>query len=439
MAYDRAEVLAQLKNEVEIAWGIREYFRDTALDQYEAVADRANLGDFGPSISASARNALRGYGNAYRASIRDRLTRVFNNYLRVIGEPATADIPAAWGKIYRDMQEQSTPITFTARGPTYGTTKANATGKASSGTAPVGDVTLKRLTVDRFGYSLDAGHVPATFKFKCIQDEGNGGTRFQERFQITSDQSRTFFHRGPVGQNKVIALNNNGGGWLKDASFKIGNAADASPTELGAWLDDSGISGNYSLSTSAYRADPQELITGNVPLSLVFEGNSLLYQEITKPFQRGVPYLFGAAVQRLSSSDRRVRIRLGNTTGVSYQVDGQSNNAWSLQAAALDENLYPDLFKPIDGSTKIRFEIETDTGTGTDTGEVGVDNAFILPGTFLNGTWIWLLNGQLYSVVDDYWELADTGTPAGKHATVIQEAFGVSVPTAGSPSQSDPS
>lgn len=440
MAFDLTEVTAQLKNATDLLYTIRTAGRGDFKTKAAAIEQRANLGDFGPSLTAVGRTGLVGIGSAYENELNRQLAPVFNNILRLAGEPAAADPRAAgpWSNIIRYLVAQTR--TFKARGAGLASFPGGLTtsGKGAA-SAIVGDGSLKRLIVDRYGYSLDAANGAATFTVRCVKDATNGAKKYAEEFEYFSDESLTIFDRGGVGERGRIILPNGGGNILKNASFKFGNAADTDPTVLGKWLDDAGITGNYDISTTGYRAAPEEQGGDNIKLGLEFIGNSALYQVIDVPLKRGVPYLYGGSFYRKTNCDRLVTVKLGTKTGISFQIDTQTNATWVQRFATIGVDLYLDNFLPVDGSTDLKLTITTAIGTGANAGTVIADNMFLIEGTPINGTWVWFVPATLAHAIDDQLVWTDTAPATlGKIATVVQEWSGRHLPTAGSPTITDP-
>lgn len=431
MPFDIAEVItdpnAQLQLATKALFDIRTQARTAFKVNFEAIQDRANLGDFGPNVTGAGRTGLVGFGAAYQAELRRQLDPVFGNILRLAGHPG-GDIRANWGRIYRFFVDNG--LTFKPRGMAYPTIPSGTSGKGPAG-AIVGDATFHRLIVDRYGNPFDSGRGPVDWTARCITDQTNGARQFSEVFRFESDTSLTIFHQGPAGEIQTVTIPNNGGGILAQPSFKIGNAANANLTAngLGRWKDDAGIAGNYELSEIAYRRGTSELAENLKALSVMFKRTgaaSILYQEITQSLSRTVPYLFGGSFYRQNASDRTVKVRLGTYEGINFNMTAQPDATWTKQVAVIDENLFLDNFQPTDGSSKLRFEIEVSDGAG----EVLADNMFLIPGIPLNGTWIWLVPGQLNHVLNDEMVFTDPA-PAdnGKHATVVHEAYGTHLPT----------
>lgn len=431
MAFDIAEVItgpnSQLQQATKAIFDIRTQARGQFKTNFEAIQNRANLGDFGPTVTGAGRTGLVGFGQAYSVELRRQYDPVFNNILRLSGHPG-GDIRANWGRIYRFLVKNN--LTFKPRGIAYATAPSGTSGKGPLN-AIVGDSTFHRLTVDRFGNVFDSGRGLVDWTARCITDQTNGARRFSEVFRYESDTSLTIFHQGPAGEIQTITIPNNGGGILSQPSFKIGNAANNALTAngLGKWRDDAGIVGAYELSEIAYRRGSSELADNLVPLSVMFKRTgaaSILYQEITQSLSRTVPYLFGGSFHRLNASNRQVKVRLGKYEGINFNIGAQGDGTWSKQVAVIDENLFLDNFQPTDGSTRLRFEIEVADGSG----EVLADNMFLIPGVPLNGSWVWQVPGQKFHTLTDELVFSD-GAPTvnGKHATGVHEAYGVHLPT----------
>lgn len=438
MAFDETEVLATLDLATQALWAIRAQAISSFKAKFVSIKERANLGDYGPEITEVGRTGLVALGNTYRAEIRRQFDPILKNWMRLAGYPG-GDVRDNWWIIYRYCAEKGTPLTFKPRTPTYDTSVNNTAGRGSAG-AIVGNSDFYRLTVDARGYPLGAGWAPATFYARCALDEDFGAARFEEVFHWHSDTTLVFFDRGPVGEAFDYTLVNDGG-FISDGDFKIGNAANASPTALGKWKDDSVISSTaYELvTTPVYRSSRRELADGQVALALKWKANRTLYQEIDADLDRDKPYLPVIRVYKPAGCDKRIRVILGKTTLISQQIDALSgDDQYHVLVPTRDSALWPDNFKPIDAS-KLKLQIIVDAGSGSGVIFPFTDNVDLLEGRELNGTFIWQVSKTLPHVRDDRFDIADTanGDP-GKILTLLQEGYGVAAPAAGSPAHADP-
>jgi len=437
MAFNDAEVFdgsgSQLYNATDFLWTVRVQGRGDFQTKSEVIQDRANLGDLGPRVTAAGRTGLVGLGAAYQAELNRQLDPVFRNVLRLALKPA-GDPRANWHHIYKYFQDGS--HTFLARTPGLATLPGGETTSGKGGaSAIVGDSTIIRLAVDRYANKLDAGNGAVAWTAECVTDQTNGATKFSEVIVFESDTSLTIFHRGPVGERQSITIPNNGGGILKKASFKLGNAAvasgDITDAAVSPWVDDSLVPNNYALlTTPVYREAQSESGTNANALSMQWVGNTTLYQNITTTLKRGVPYLYGGSFYTKDACDRTVTVSLGTQSGIAFNMNGQTTNTWFLKYATVDENLFLDNFQPVDGTTALKLSVAVTTGTGSNTGTVVADNMFMIEGIPLNGTWIWLIPGQVPHALEDKWTFTDAAPSLnGKMATLIQEWAGVHVPT----------
>lgn len=452
MAFDIAEVVgtgagnSQLKYAVDVCYSLRTELRGNAKTKLATIEQRANLGDHGVDVSRAGRDGLLDFDPGYRAFLKRQLDPVFRNVLKLAGYgdiAEGADIAQRWPLIYRYLELNSK--TFAKRSPTYatlpgGVTKSNEAGK-NSGTI-VGDSVIYRLTKDRYGNDLDGGH-GASIVGRCVQDKTNGAKEFAEVFEWYYDKGRTIFDDPPVNERIRLTIPNNGGGILRLPSFHIGNAADGAPTSLGtAWVDDAGsYDTSYDLvSSPVYRPGHDEQADSSVPLALRFNGNTTLYQKITRSLRRDVPYLYGVVCYRESSCDRTATVSLGKYAGIAHDLGGGSHTdaTWKLLVPTIDENLWLDNFAPVNGDP-LKFQIAVTTGGGVPAGTPVFDSAFLIPGTFFNGAFIWQLPGATSHVLDDKITWSDTAPSSpGKIATIVLEAYDRIVPTDASPTVSDP-
>ncbi|MDF1666377.1 MAG: hypothetical protein P1V97_31805 [Planctomycetota bacterium] len=287
--------------------------------------------------------------------------------------------------------------------------------------------------VDRYGNDLDGGNGDITYTIKCVKNQANGGTKYAEEFEVSSDSSLTIFDRGPSGEGFPLIVPNDGGGILSKPSFKIGNAENLNPTSLGPWEQPSGDYSNFDLViTPTYRRGKGETNSNQNPVAVRFNDEDILQQVLSKDLTRSIPLLPGLSIYRENDCDRLVSIRVGNKTILdSYDVSTQTNETWAQAVGILDENLFLDNSEPVDKTNKdLFYEIEVHGGT---TGEVVFDNAFLLKGTPLNGRWIFMVPGQIAHALDDQFQFTDEApTTNGKHAQVILDRYGRHVPTVSS-------
>lgn len=440
----KSEVLtgagSQIKNAAAFLWAFRAAARGDLKDASEDIETRANLGDYGPRVTEAGRLALTDLDEGYRRALRRQLDPVFRNVLRLAGRPGDGSIIADWHHIRRYFDDED--ITFTARAPTYATLPDDLTTSGKGGSdAIVGDSLLLRLTKDRFGKDLDGGN-GAVITARCVQDQSNGAALYAETFEFHYDKGLTVFHDPPVSETLRRRLDNTGGGILATAGFHIGNAANASPANLGGrWRDTTDTySSNYQIvSATTYAPNESEIGDGKVPLALQFEGNSAIRQQIRTPLRRDIPYLPVVAGYS-AATDRRLTLSLGRWTARQYQFVGGDDGNWGLYyPSTLDENLFLDNFCPIDGNP-LYFGIAVDQGSGANAGKVIVDRAGLYPGFPFNGGWLFHIPRQAPHAIDDEMTWTDTApSDPGQIATLILEAYGKSVPTDGSPTVADPS
>jgi hypothetical protein len=397
MAFDQAKFTAQIQavakyfKESLIDFG-RETSTNNVIDLTRAIEIVANEGDFAALLASRTRTARSRYASAVSgATIKSLMDPIFQSYLRnvmLVPPEEIGDVSSSWPRIVEHFLFSApgvarVPIfSVQSRGITRGTSPAS-----SSGT---GDGVVHRLTVDRYGVTVEGSPVPFNIDFECTQDETGGADPGEETFAMSGPGATDILDEGSgVGfdPTKTIASLNSDGEFLSDASFQLTNTAAGvpDPTDIGSWIDPTGLYGTakYAIvSTNTFMSSVEEDENGQA-LALQVKGNHKLQQELEglDPF---TPYYFTARVRgQAGATAGTCRFKFGNQT-VDQSLTA-SPGAYVTVTPPLDANLFPYNFA--DSANLFSFE-----GVSVPVGEsFQVDNIRYGPMIPFGGTW-WFID-----------------------------------------------
>ena len=290
-----------------------------------------------------------------------------------------------------------------AEGSSRVTTRAITFDSVSAGGGNTGDGTINRLTVDRYGYPLEAVTVEAK-TVRCINDRHSGTNVHAERFEIRGGPVPRDFVSGVVSPDRTgtlfAASADTSQTYLSNPSFNgyTGTAPDID--SITNWTETTAI-GNFQIETSdVYRTAVHE---GTTPGSVRFQDNDTLTQSFTiaRPqLNRLTPYYMQVAFKRESSCDGTLTITCGGNSAAATLV---AQSGWTILRLALDENLFLQNFN----ATTLTVTIAL---SGRSTGSLLVDDVVFSPMTLFDGSYWLPVGGATPFLVDDIFTLTDTAT-----------------------------
>lgn len=368
------------------------------------------------------------------------LTPILFEYRRILSLSATLGSGGGVGN--RDELAQALFEWYHANSQTVETRAITYDTSVTAAGGNVGNGALSRLTVDRYGYDIEACHVERKV-LRCRADSASGTQTQQEVFEMIGEsQSRdnlliTAFGSGEFSRTQISNSNagvGRGGSLLANSSFATFSST-GTPKFVG-WTEASG-SANIDQDTSNFYLPLPGQTTGH---ALEFSGNAKLTQSIAtgsrvRRLDVNRPYFLRLMYNRqVGSGDGTLTLRLGSQS-VSVVLAAQTG--WNELTFPLDENLWFTSFN----ETDLDVEIEL---SGHSTGTVLVDDVILTDFTQFDGTW-WVLRQNAATPVnwrvDDDLRVTDTGGLAGTGTIQYHfwRAFNRYLPSSGTPTLADPS
>lgn len=390
-------------------------------------------GDYTPASNANLRAAIRqSIANALAsANLRSIIDPLLRNYARVVG---TVDerlpITGAGGildLLKRRAVVAATLVTVNSRGITYGSPSAGSN---------LGSGTIHRLTVDPWGYNLEACHMEAK-KFECIRDQIMGGEKHEEVFRVrgATSQLDPLLISGS-GVDAELTAQSSRRSLITNPSFSEFGGTITALTDLSGWTVGSSLS-NFNLDESnTYRSAGG--LSDSTPRALKFLTNDSVQQAFSINNVKlidGVPYYAQIAYNReVGSCDGTLTLTVG-TKSVSVVLAAQTG--WNILKLPLDKNLYPlnfaDTTAPV---VKVQL-------SGRTTGTLLVDDIVWVPMTPIDGTWWIAVGGATPFVAGNRDTFTATDSLAGSDGILAKwfwRLYGFSWPSngAGSETWADP-
>lgn len=314
------------------------------------------------------------------------LQPVIFDFGKVIESPY-ADRRAVMADIYEYCHDNS--ITVPSRNITYGT-------PANVGT-PVGNGTIRRLTVDWNAYELEACRVE-TKTFRCISDQNNGGLRHGEVFQVYGEQlsldalKLLVFGSGVLG---TVAARHAGGGaggsLCRNSSFDALNAT-GEPT---AW----DVTGTVQSSATYYRDFPG----ATAPVSCRMSTGATLSQKIknaARTLDSERPHALRVMVNATThTASGQLIIRMGAHSKTVADVSALGAG-WQEVIVDLNENCWFQNFNEDEMDISIEW---------SGTNDLLVDDLIFTALDVIDGTFWLPIGGTTPWMADDKISVADTG------------------------------
>lgn len=299
------------------------------------------------------------------------------NYAKVIGDVVEQDGLGILRRIYLYFIANSYSVN--SRDITYGSVSAGSN---------IGSGTINRLTVDAYGYDLEACHLE-TKKAECFFDETTGAERDAEIFRV----------RGETRQVDQLAIDGSGvllditGLAAKDslilnASFSNYAGELTLPTEISGWTPGSGaaVFTNLDIDESNYYRKAGGT-TDPTPRSLKFTASEYVYQTLQTAgikLNPDIPIYMQLAYNReVGSAAGTLTFTVGST---SVSVTLAAQTGWNILRIPLTKVCYPRNFGYL-ADPQVKIQAQLSSGT------LLVDDVCIAPFDEVDGTWIKIVGG----------------------------------------------
>lgn len=414
-----AQVQTEIKNRIAICEEILKSASvnsSGSLSNYIAREETAldnPGGDYTPASNAALRSAIRqALANSINAAnLRAVFDPLLRNYARAVGT-VDENLPIGGPGGILDLLKRravvaATLVTVNSRGITYGSPSAGSN---------LGSGTVHRLTVDPWGYNLEACHMEAK-KFECIRDQITGAEKHEEFFRVRGatrlgDQLQI----DGSGANVELPAMSSRRSLITNPSFSEFGGTITSLTDVSGWTPGSGVYTSLNLDQSNYYRTAGGL-SDATPASLKFLGNESVSQAFSVNNVKlvdGVPYYCQIAYNReVGSCDGTLTLTVG-TKSVSVALSAQTG--WNILKLPLDKNLYPLNFADTTSPT-VKVQL-----SGRTTGTLLVDDIVWVPMAPVDGTWWVIVGGATPFVAGNRDTFTVTDSLAGSDA-IIQKWF----------------
>ena len=401
-----AEIQAQWRNSVALLEGVRSHADGTvagAGGQLDTLGQSLE-GEYTPTGLAGASSRFRaGLSALIQPSMaQEFLLPCLYEYARLMGSPYSngQDIMA---KMRERFDENG--LSVESRAITYDTS-------ATAGAGNVGNGVVARLTVDEFGYNLEACTVEKK-TFRCRADMNSGAKEFAEEFEVSgaaaSFDSVLRYASGSGATKRITASHagsSNGGSLLQNSSFSSYNST-ATPKFVG-WTQVAGGASLTQDTTNFYRSHPGATVDGSLKIT-GGSGTVTVSQSLEdmrqKNLSTAVPYFLRIMVNKTvgTASGGSVTLRMGSqsvTTAIASLGSG-----WVEMVVGTGIDAWFREFNEADFAIEIEW-------TSSTSGYLLVDDVIFTPWTLIDGTY-WMVRHNVASpvswLVNDTLEFTDTG------------------------------
>ena len=381
-----AQVETQLKDRLAIFQELRKHLGVNSVSPLLNYVSReaTALADAQGDNTVEANRGLK----AYRALLAQAINNDFlagnivdpilRNLALAMGDVPEKDGPGILRRFYLYCITNSK--TVKGRNVSYGAISAGSN---------LGSGTINRLTVDAYGYNLEACHME-TKKAYCLFDETTGADQGEEIFRV----------RGETGQVDDLVIDGSDiladltalssrKSILTNASFSQYAGELTLPTEISGWTPGSGASTFTNLDideTNTYR--PAGGTSDPTPRSLKFTASEYVYQALET---NGVKLDPDTPIYGQLAYNRSVGTALGSliftmgNTSVTVNLS-TAGAGWNILRFPLTKMCYPRNFANLDSPiVKIQAILTS--------GYVLVDDLCVAPFTNIGGLWYQLVGG----------------------------------------------
>ncbi len=335
---------------------------------------------------------------------RRQIDPLLRNYAKVLGNIPEQDGPGILRRLYLNFISGSKLVK--SRNLSFGSVSAGSN---------LGSGTIRRLTVDAYGYDIESCHMEAK-RAECISDENTGADLHEENFLIrgATPQPDQLLVSGSGLLAELSALSSRKS-FITNPSFSLFTGSITSLTELSGWTVGSALSNLNLDEVNYYRgaggtSDP-------TPRALKFLANESVSQNFeinNTKLDPDVPVYMQVAYNRsVGSADGRLTLQVGNVT---VDVVLSSQSGWNLLVMTLDKKLYPRYF------ASLNEPVVKLTWSGRTTGTLLVDDLVLAPMTMLDGTWYAVVGGATPFIGNNRDSFTWTDALAGTDS-IIQQWF----------------
>jgi hypothetical protein len=299
-------------------------------------------------------------------------------------------------------------------------------GSPAAGGANVGDGTMRRLTVDDRGYTMEGWFADA-FSATCDADANQNGVEYTEQFAVEGTNSAIDdLQRSGTGlSERMTCLSElDAAAYVLNPGFESYSGttpttgSPTTPTAVTGWTPASGVLTNLRVQVDQlYRTPPGS----STSISLEFVNNETLAQNLLDEngttFDADVPVDVGVAVYRKASCDGQLTITLGATSR-SVDLTTLDDDAWTWiwLRSTPDKECWYENFKSNDLALSYQLASRT---TGSMVLDAGVCGPFALlggngsQGRGAMGSYLSVHAGQTPFLAEDVFTWTDTvGTRA---------------------------
>jgi hypothetical protein len=314
---------------------------------------------------------------------------------------------------------------FTRGAPTYSTV---------SGGSVVGNGTLYRLTVDRYGFPIESDTDAEPLVFTCRTDAQSGSNPGQETFDVKGAPAGDPFNwwssgfgaglSGPDGTLRGVTGDDTQN-LVANPSFSAFTGTGASASfSLSGWTLSSGSPSSMSVdNANYYRACS---IEGTSPGSLSVTGSVTLTQTIStngKSLDQVSAYLSQLAINRsITPGTGTVTVQIGSK---SWSLVLAAQTGWQLLLPSLDKNLWFQNFNTAGLAVTITITITS--------GTLKVDDFVWQPFTNVGWKLFWLVGGSTNFRYQDTLSISDSEVGAKNQRWVSRIFPGWCFPSAALP------
>lgn len=320
-----------------------------------------------PQVAAAVGSIRQGHSNLLNPSAGKKMVGSLLREMARVKSYAQTDPKQILRRLLFDYANEGTPTTILDKITTFGA--------ISAGGSNVGTGTVRRLTVDPYGYPIQATHNEVK-RFTCNQD----------RYQGVPSGREEFWYEGVNREPDNLKIVGSG---LRNVKINALNGSDAiqylrNPSWNGA---DSAFTGwdVTNATTAAELSDTYRTYTGEGTAgAIAITGNGYIFQTLITQrgaFKTDIPYYPQVAWNRSinNTTTMTITVTLGSQTVATVAISG-SESGWQVLAPTLDEKLYYQNWR----SDAAEFRITTSNVTG---GAPVFDDGLLFPMKRLDGLW----------------------------------------------------
>lgn len=435
-----AEIQAQWKAGVAVLEETRAFvdgtlFENTGSGLFD-ILDQAARGDYLPEMAgrlkAAFRQSLSGLISPGMARL--VLDPVLFDYGKIFAAASTTT--EGRGAAYREAKDLFRALyewlhdngdSVNSRNITFDTTP-DTENFSRSGGAIVGNGALSRLTVDEFGYPMEACTVERK-QFICRRDQNTGAQEHAEVFEVMGEPAapdsilRAVFGSGDQNRRALVSKNSGSGGGERGGGSLLRNSSfdswDSNTSTFPGWTNTAGTGGSQIQfdGTNIYRRNPNTLAAtatvGSLKLNSSGAGANITVTQPLRSFRDSrvdpnTPYFFRVMVNKAigSGSGGSLVCSLGGVD-ITTALSAISGTDWHEIVIPFDESCWPRAF-----NSSGELEVSIDWQTSSSTGYLLIDDVILAPWDQVDGTF-WCLRGNAADHVswalDDVLSVTDTG------------------------------